>query len=58
MFFLLLFKRCLWAKIIAKGHNPTDFKRNTTGDMNVAPKFNEIAIDRKAVLDGTAFSKQ
>lgn len=52
MFFLLLFKWYLWAKIIVNGHNPTDFKRNITGDMNLAPKLNDIAVDRNAVLDG------
>jgi len=45
MFFLLLCKRYLWAKIRANGHNLADFKRNTTGDTNVTPKFNEIAIE-------------
>lgn len=58
MFFFLLFKRYLWAKIIANGHNSTDFKRNTAGDTNLTPKFNEVAIDRNAIPDGTEFSKQ
>lgn len=58
MFSLLLFERYLWAKIIANGHDPTDFKRNTAEDMNLAPKVNEVAIDRKTIPDGTEFSKQ
>lgn len=57
MVFLLLIKRYLWAKIVANGHNPTGFERNTIGDTNLAPKFDEIAIDRKAIPDGTEFSK-
>lgn len=47
-----------WGKIVANGHSFTAFKRNTTEDMNLAPKFNEGAINRKAILVGTGFSKQ
>lgn len=55
MFFFLF----LWAKIIANGNSSTVFKGNTTEGTNLAPKFSEmIAIDRKAILDGTEFSKQ
>lgn len=46
-----------WGKI-ANRHSSTDFKRNITGDMNLAPKFNERTINRKAILGGTEFSKQ
>lgn len=47
-----------WGKIETNGHSSTDFQRNTTGDMNLAPKFNEGAINRKAILGGTEFPKQ
>lgn len=45
-------------KIVANGHSSTGFRRNTTEDMNLAPKFNEGAINRKAILGGNEFSKQ
>lgn len=47
-----------WYKIVANGHSFIAFKRNTIEDINLAPKFNEGAINRKAILGGTGFSKQ
>lgn len=45
-------------KIVANGHSSTGFRRNTTGDMNLAPKFNEGTVNSKAILGGNEFSKQ